>query len=48
MVSDPTGTLWKVSDITGTGALVTIFTMGAFDLLAWVRLKDQNAEARPS
>jgi len=38
VVSDPTGMQWKVSDITGACALVTIFTMGAFTLLAWVRL----------
>jgi uncharacterized membrane protein len=41
VVSDPTGTKWKVTDITGTCALVSIFTMGAFALLAWARLSDQ-------
>jgi uncharacterized membrane protein len=40
VVSDNTGAQWKVSDITGTCALVTIFTMGAFAVLAWVRLMD--------
>jgi Carotenoid biosynthesis protein len=44
VVSDPTGMTWRVSDITGTCALVTIFTMGAFVLLAWVRLTDREAE----
>ena len=44
MISDPTGALWKVSDITGTCALVTIFTMGVFLLLAWVRLEESKAE----
>lgn len=34
VVSDNTGAQWKVSDITGTCALVTIFTMGAFAVLA--------------
>jgi putative membrane protein len=43
VVSDPSGTQWRVSDITATCALVTIFTMGAFALLAWVRLSDQKS-----
>lgn len=34
VVSDPAGTQWRISDITGTCALVSIFTMGAFTLLA--------------
>ncbi len=45
VVSDPSGAQWKVSDITGTCALVSIFTMGAFAVMAWVRLADQRAEA---
>jgi uncharacterized membrane protein len=45
VVSDPTGMRWRVSDITGTCALVTIFTMGVFALLAWARLKDDKSEA---
>jgi uncharacterized membrane protein len=40
VVSDPTGAQWRVSDITGVCALVSLFTMGAFALLAWVRLTD--------
>lgn len=44
IVSDATGAQWRVSDITGTCALVSIFIMGAFALLAWVRLGDQEAE----
>jgi uncharacterized membrane protein len=44
VVSDPTGVQWKVSAITGTCALVTIFTMGAFVVLAWVRLYAAKAE----
>jgi len=40
VVSDPTGAQWRVSDITATCALVSIFTMGAFALLAWLRLTD--------
>lgn len=46
VVSDPTGVQWKVGSITGTCALVSIFTMGAFALFAWVRLADRDAEAR--
>jgi uncharacterized membrane protein len=46
IVSDPTGKQWYVSDITGTCALVTIFTMGAFVFLAWIRLLDQQRETR--
>jgi hypothetical protein len=47
MVSDPTGALWRVSDITGTCALVTIFTMGVFTLLAWARLNERRSQAIP-
>jgi len=43
VVSDPTGALWRVSDITGTCALVSIFTMGVFAVMAWVRLSEQKA-----
>jgi uncharacterized membrane protein len=45
VVADPTGAQWKVSDITGTCALVTIFTMGTFACMAWLRLADQKGEA---
>jgi len=41
VVPDPTGTLWKVHDIAAASALVSIFVMGAFALLAWVRLADK-------
>ncbi|MGH9761719.1 MAG: carotenoid biosynthesis protein, partial [Blastocatellia bacterium] len=43
-VTDAAGVQWNVSDITGTCALVSIFLMGAFCLLAWVRLADAKAE----
>jgi hypothetical protein len=42
VVSDPTGVQWRVSAITGTCALVSIFTMGAFAVMAWVRLAEQR------
>lgn len=45
VVSDPAGAQWNVSHIAGACALVSIFVMGAFALLAWVRLADQRAEA---
>lgn len=38
VVSDPSGATWNVRDILGASALVSIFTMGAFALFAWVRL----------
>jgi uncharacterized membrane protein len=44
VVSDATGKQWNVSDITGTCVLVTLFTMVAFALLAWIRLSDQKSE----
>jgi uncharacterized membrane protein len=43
VVSDPTGARWRVSDITGTCALVSIFTMGVFAVMAGVRLSEQKA-----
>jgi putative membrane protein len=45
VVSDPSGTQWKVSDITHACAVVSVLTMGAFAALAWVRLANQKAEA---
>jgi uncharacterized membrane protein len=45
VVSDPSGGKWNVRDIVGASALVSIFTMGAFALLAWVRLAEQTEEA---
>lgn len=45
MVTDPSGAQWRVSDITAACALVSIFLMGAFALLAWARLVDRNTDA---
>lgn len=39
-VVDGAGVHWSVSGILGASALVSIFVMGAFALLAWVRLTD--------
>jgi hypothetical protein len=44
VVADPSGATWNVRDILGASALVSIFTMGAFALLAWIRLAERNAE----
>ena len=43
VVYDPTGTPWKVGNITGASALVSIFIMGTFASLAWVRVNDRTA-----
>jgi len=43
-VSDPSGAMWNIRDILGASALVSIFTMGAFVLFAWLRLAEQNKE----
>ena len=42
LLSDATGARWKVGGITGVCALVSIFTMSAFAVLAWVRLRAQS------
>lgn len=42
-VSDSTGTLWGMRDIIGTCALISIFTMGAFAVMAWIRLAERVA-----
>lgn len=46
VVADATGTTWRVSDIISASALVSVFLMGAFVLLAWVRLSIGGNEAR--
>jgi putative membrane protein len=43
-VTDPSGASWNVRDILGASALVSIFTMGAFALFAWLRLAGQKQE----
>lgn len=45
-VSDRAGVQWRVSHITATCALVTIFTMGVFTLLAWLRFRDDQLDER--
>jgi uncharacterized membrane protein len=38
-VTDATGKVWQVSSIVAASVFATIFTMGAFTVLAWTRLK---------
>jgi putative membrane protein len=38
VVQDPAGHSWRVAQITGTSALVSIFVMGGFAVLAWVKM----------
>jgi uncharacterized membrane protein len=48
-VVDATGKLWSLRSITGACALTTVFTMGAFLLLAWIRLAESpHRDATPS
>jgi uncharacterized membrane protein len=39
-VTDPAGHIWNINDIRATAALVAMFTMIAFALIAWLRLRD--------
>jgi uncharacterized membrane protein len=43
-VTDPTGHAWNTSDIRATAALVAIFTMIAFALIAGLRLRDRTKD----
>jgi putative membrane protein len=45
VVQDPTGHAWRVADITAASALVSIFVMGAFAALAWIKLSAQQDAA---
>ena len=44
-VTDPTGHIWRTSDIRATAALVAVFTMIAFALIAWLRLHYRAKDA---
>jgi len=49
VISDPSGAQWRVADITGATAIVSLFVMGAFVLMAaarlrWLNLKPQTHE----
>jgi hypothetical protein len=45
LVRDPSGQLWRVADITAASALVSIFAMGAFAVLAWIRSNQERIAA---
>jgi putative membrane protein len=42
VVTDALGMPWKVGSIVGASALISIFVMGAFTLLAWARLRENS------
>jgi hypothetical protein len=46
-VADPTDAIWRVSDIIGVSMLVSLFVMGAFAVLAWLRLSEENQIMSP-
>ncbi len=41
-VTDPSGQAWMVKSIIGGCVLSSLFVMGPFALLAWIRLTDQQ------
>lgn len=41
-VTDATGKVWQVSSIVAASVFGTIFTMGAFTVLAWIKLKSRR------
>jgi putative membrane protein len=45
VVRDPTGREWRYTEIAGASALVSIFVMGAFVVIAWVRLAELEKAA---
>jgi putative membrane protein len=47
-VTDATGKVWQVSSIVASCVFATIFTMGAFTVLAWIRLRNRSRTARAS
>jgi putative membrane protein len=45
VVQDPTGRQWRISDIAHASALVSIFAMGGFAVLAWARVVRRRGDA---
>lgn len=43
-VTDPSGTLWHATAILRASALVSVFIMGSFALLAWIRIPNAAAK----
>jgi uncharacterized membrane protein len=48
VVSDATGTAWRVSEITAACAVASIVLMGGFALCGWVRLGERGRESERS
>jgi hypothetical protein len=48
VIADASGTLWKVRGILNASALTSVFTMGAFAVLACIRVATEarSAESR--
>ena len=44
IVADPTGTQWRVRDITAAGALVSVFLMGSFAYWAGIKLRRTSSK----
>jgi uncharacterized membrane protein len=42
VVQDPAGHAWRAADITAASALVSVFVMGSFAVLAWIRMSGQQ------
>jgi uncharacterized membrane protein len=47
-VTDPAGGVWMTEDIQATAALISLFTMSAFALIAWIRLTDRAKAGSPT
>jgi len=45
-VTDPAGVVWRVQDIYVVTGLVALFTMGAFSMLALVKLSEIQTNER--
>jgi putative membrane protein len=45
VVVDPTGKQWRFADIAGASALISLFVMGGFVAIAWMRLGAQEQAA---
>jgi putative membrane protein len=43
-VTDPSGHIWNTSDISATAALLSVYTMMAFALIAWLRLRHRTKD----
>jgi putative membrane protein len=46
VVTDPSGTAWRIADITAATALVSLFVMGAFAVMAVVQLPKTSSSSK--